>query len=75
VTTGSVSRIDDQILAIWRALLVNPSLDARWAMQVIDRLLDERPRPGQALPPGTLTLRPHRSLVLVAITTKTSERS
>jgi len=25
----------------------NPSLDARWAMQAIDRLLDERPRPGQ----------------------------
>jgi hypothetical protein len=45
VTTGPASRIDDQILAIWRALLVNPSLDARWAMQVIDRLLDERPRP------------------------------
>jgi hypothetical protein len=52
VTTWSAARIDDQILAIWRALLVNPSLDARWAMQVIDRLLDERPRPGQALPPG-----------------------
>jgi hypothetical protein len=53
VTTGSASRIDDQILAIWRALRVNPSLDAHWAMQVIDRLLDERPRPGQALPPVT----------------------
>ena len=32
---------------------VNPSLDAHWAMQVIDRLLDERPRPGQARPPVT----------------------
>ena len=51
VTTGSASHIDDQILAIWHALLVNPSLDAHWAMQVIDRLLDERPRPGHALPP------------------------
>ena len=37
-------------MAIWRALRVNPSLDARWAMQAIDRLLDERPRPGQAGP-------------------------
>jgi hypothetical protein len=53
VTTGSASRIDEQILAIWRALRVNPSLDAHWAMQVIDRLLDERPRPGQDLPPVT----------------------
>jgi hypothetical protein len=61
VTTGPVSRIDDQILAIWRALLVNPSLDARWAMQVIDRLLDERPRPGQALPPGTPPAPPARN--------------
>ena len=51
MTTGSASRIDEQILAIWRALRVNPSLDARWAMQVIDRLLDERPRPDQVPPP------------------------
>jgi hypothetical protein len=51
VTTGSASRIDEQILAIWRALRVNPSLDARWAMQVIDRLLDERRRPEKAPPP------------------------
>jgi len=50
VTTGPVTRIDEQILAIWGALRVNPSLDARWAMQVIDRLLDERPRPGQGPP-------------------------
>ena len=41
------SDLDDQILAMWQALRTNPSLDARWAMQVIDRLLDERPRPGQ----------------------------
>jgi hypothetical protein len=53
VTTRSASRIDEQILAIWHALRVNPSLDARWAMQVIDRLLDERPRPGQLPPPVT----------------------
>jgi len=39
VTTQPASCIDEQILAIWRALRVNPSLDARWAMQVIDRLL------------------------------------
>ncbi len=32
---------------MWRALRANPSLDARWAMQVIDRLLDQRPRQGQ----------------------------
>jgi hypothetical protein len=48
---GSACDIDDQILAMWRALRTNPSLDARWAMQVIDRLLDQRPRPG----PGTIT--------------------
>ena len=53
VTTGPVSRIDEQILAIWCALRVNPSLDARWAMEVIDRLLDERPRPEQVPPPVT----------------------
>jgi hypothetical protein len=41
---GSACDIDDQILAMWRALRTNPSLDARWAMQVIDRLLDQRPR-------------------------------
>lgn len=28
-----VSDIDDQILAMWRALRSNPSLDPRWAMQ------------------------------------------
>jgi len=38
-------------MAIWRALRVNPSLDARWAMQVIDRLLDERRSLGQLPPP------------------------
>jgi hypothetical protein len=53
VTTRPAPCIDEQILAIWRALRVNPSLDARWAMQVIDRLLDERPRPGQLPPPVT----------------------
>ena len=47
---GSACDIDDQILAMWRALRTNPSLDARWAMQVIDRLLDQRPRPGTAGP-------------------------
>jgi len=44
--------IDEQILAMWKALRTNPSLDARWAMRVIDRLLDERPRPGQVTPSG-----------------------
>jgi hypothetical protein len=39
---GPASDIDEQILVIWRALRANPSLDARWAMQVIDRLLDQR---------------------------------
>jgi hypothetical protein len=37
---------------MWRALRANPSLDARWAMQVIDRLLDQRPRPAQVPPSG-----------------------
>ena len=41
---GPASDIDEQILVMWRALRANPSLDARWAMQVIDRLLDQRPR-------------------------------
>jgi hypothetical protein len=41
---GPASDIDEQILVIWRALRANPSLDARWAMQVIDRLLDQRPQ-------------------------------
>jgi hypothetical protein len=50
VTTGSASGVDDQILAIWRALRTNPGLDARWAMQAIDRLLDQRL--GQAPAPG-----------------------
>jgi hypothetical protein len=38
----AASRIDEQILALWRGLRTNPSLDARWAMQAIDRLLDDR---------------------------------
>jgi hypothetical protein len=46
------SDIDEQILVMWRALRANPSLDARWAMQVIDRLLDQRPRLVQVPPPG-----------------------
>ena len=50
--SGSASDIDDQILSMWRALRVNPSLDARWAMQVIDRLLDQRPRSAQVPTPG-----------------------
>lgn len=49
---GAVSDIDNQILVMWRALRGNPSLDARWAMQVIDRLLDQRLRPAQLPPPG-----------------------
>ena len=53
MTTRLASCIDEQILAIWRALRVNPSLDARWAMQVIDRLLDERRSLGQLPPPVT----------------------
>ena len=52
VTTWPASCIDEQILAIWRALRVNPSLDARWAMQVIDRLLDQRQRAPLADKPG-----------------------
>ena len=44
---GPISGIDDQILAMWRALRTNSSLDARWAMQVIDRLLDQRLRSAQ----------------------------
>jgi len=44
---GPASGIDEQILVMWQALRANPSLDARWAMQVIDRLLDQRPRPGK----------------------------
>jgi hypothetical protein len=77
VTTGPVSRIDEQILAIWCALRVNPSLDARWAMEVIDRLLDERPRPGQLAPPGPppAAARLHPSSVSVTITTETDEQS
>jgi hypothetical protein len=39
---GPACDIDEQILVMWRALRANPSLDARWAMQVIDRLLDQR---------------------------------
>jgi hypothetical protein len=34
---GPASGIDEQILALWRGLRSNPSLDARWAMQAIDR--------------------------------------
>ena len=49
---GPTADTDDQILAMWRALRANPSLDARWAMAVIDRLLDQRPRPAQVPPPG-----------------------
>ena len=49
---GPTSDLDDQILAMWRALRTNPSLDARWAMQVIDRLLDERSCPAQVPPPA-----------------------
>jgi hypothetical protein len=49
---GSARDIDDQILAMWRALRTNPSLDARWAMQVIDRLLDQRQRALLADEPG-----------------------
>ena len=49
---GPARDIDDQILAMWRALRTNPSLDARWAMQVIDRLLDQRQRALLADEPG-----------------------
>jgi len=49
---GPACDVDQQILAMWKALRANPSLDARWALQVIDRLLDERPRPGQVAPSG-----------------------
>ena len=51
------SDIDEQILVMWPALRANPSLDARWAMQVIDRLLDQRPRQGT---PAALGLLPAR---------------
>ena len=47
--------IDAQILATWQALLVNPDLDPRHALHVIDQLLDRRARqaagPAQAVPP------------------------
>jgi hypothetical protein len=49
---GPACDIDGQILAMWRALRSNPSLDARWAVQVIDRLLDQRSRPAQVPAPG-----------------------
>ena len=49
---GPACDVDHQILTMWKALRSNPSLDARWAMQVIDRLLDERLRPGQVAPSG-----------------------
>jgi hypothetical protein len=49
---GLACGIDREILTMWRALRSNPSLDARWAMQVIDRLLDQRPRPAQLPPSG-----------------------
>jgi hypothetical protein len=51
---GPAFEIDEQIMVMWRALRSNPSLDARWAMQVIDRLLDQRLRPAQVPPPGPL---------------------
>lgn len=56
--SGPTSGIDDQILGMWCALRTNPSLDARWAMQVIDRLLDERSCPAQVRPPVMPTVRP-----------------
>lgn len=42
---------DEQILATWQALRANPDLDARHAMQAIDRLLDERSRSARDNPP------------------------
>ncbi len=54
---GPASDIDEQILVMWQALRANPSLDARWAMQVIDRLLDQRPRQDT---PAALGLLPAR---------------
>ena len=48
--------LDEQILAMWTALRTNPSLDARWAMRVIDRLLDKRLRPGQVTPSAPPTV-------------------
>jgi len=48
---GPASEIDEQIMVMWRALRSNPSLDARWAMRVIDQLLDQRLRPAQVPPP------------------------
>jgi hypothetical protein len=59
---GPECGIDDQILVMWRALRSNPSLDARWAMQVIDRLLDQRPRPAQLPPPGSSAVTPRASV-------------
>src|SRR5271154_5770278 len=49
---GPACGIDEQILVMWRALRSNPSLDARWAMQGIDRLLGQRAGPAQLPPPG-----------------------
>jgi len=39
--------LDAQILATWQALRTNPDLDARHAMEVIDRLLDQRCDPAE----------------------------
>jgi hypothetical protein len=68
---GPASDIDDQILAIWRALRTNPSLDARWAMGVIDRLLDERANPGQVppavMPAGLAPGSPAQEAILEAV--------
>jgi len=37
---GPASGVDHQILTMWKALRSNPSLDARWAMQLVGRLLE-----------------------------------
>jgi hypothetical protein len=36
--------LDTQILVTWQALLLNPDLDPRQALDAIDRLLDQRAR-------------------------------
>jgi hypothetical protein len=54
--------VDEQILATWQALRANPDLDARHALQVIDRLLDQRGGTATTTPPvSARTLTPGSS--------------
>jgi len=48
--------IDAQLLATWQALLVNPDLDPRHALHVLDQLLDQRARHAAGPPPAAAPL-------------------